>query len=181
MLSRRKFTNFLAVTPLSIPFSQSLLAQEENASEETVAAVQESATELPEELETSSLIYLTPIKSDGEESKCQAEVWFVYMDSKVYVTTADGAWRAEAINKDLTTARIWVGEYGPWQRANGKYKEAPQIDLKGSMVDLEDEEFVDSLLQAYSKKYVDEWPSWGPRFKKELDNGSRVVLSYEAE
>ena len=30
------------------------------------------------ELRSSQLVYLTPIKSDGEESRCKAEIWFGY-------------------------------------------------------------------------------------------------------
>ncbi len=42
-------------------------------------------------LSTSDLVYLSPIKSNGKESACQAEIWFVYDGADVYVCTGSRA------------------------------------------------------------------------------------------
>jgi len=67
----------------------------------------------------SSLIYLTPIKSDGQESSCQAEATVV-------------------IDKSVE----------------------------------------EKALQLLGDKYSMEWIVWGPRFRKGLADGSRVMLRY---
>ena len=69
---------------------------------------------LSEALEMSPFIYLSPILPNGGESRCQAEVWFVVYQSDIYVVTASDAWRAQALRSGLTTARIWVGDFGVW-------------------------------------------------------------------
>ena len=38
-------------------------------------------------LKKSSLIYLSPILSNGSDSKCHGEVWFVYHEDDVIVVT----------------------------------------------------------------------------------------------
>ena len=181
MLNRRKFTIATVAIPFSLVITRSLVSQtdEEAAEVETTETDTETTeTELPEELETSKLIYLTPIKSDGEESKCQGEVWFVYLDSQIYVTTATDAWRAEAIRNDLTDARIWIGEFGNWTRAKEKYKEAPELMIEGEI--FEDEEKMPEILKAFNDKYPGEGQY--PRvFKEQIEDGKRVVLRYEVK
>ena len=181
MLNRRNFTIASVTIPFSIVLTRSLVGQTDEEAAEVDAAEsgeETTETEIPEELKTSKLIYLTPIKSDGDESKCQGEVWFVYLDSKIYVTTATDAWRAEAIRKDLTEARIWIGEYGNWTRAKEKYKEAPELMIEGSIFD--DEEKNPEILEAFNDKYPGEGRY--PRvFKEEIEDGKRVVLCYEVK
>lgn len=180
MLNRRRFT----VASISIPFSlimtRSLVSQtdEEAAVVDATETDEETTeTEIPEELKTSKLIYLTPIKSDGEDSKCQGEVWFVYIDSKIYVATATDAWRAEAIRKDLKDARIWIGEFGNWTRAKEKYKEAPELMIEGEIFD--DEDKMPEILEAFNEKYgTGRYPRV---FKEEIEEGKRVVLRYEVK
>lgn len=181
MLNRRKFTAASVAIPFSIIFTRSLVSQTDE--EATVVEAAESdeettETEIPEELKTSKLIYLTPIKSDGEESKCKGEVWFVYLDSKIYVTTATDAWRAEAIRNDLKDARIWIGEFGNWTRTKEKYKEAPELMIEGEI--FEDEEKMPEILEAFNDKYPGEGQY--PRvFKEQIEEGKRVVLRYEVK
>ena len=180
MLNRRKFTIASASIPLSIVLTRSLIGQTDEETAEVDAAETEeeqTETEIPEELKTSKLIYLTPIKSDGEESKCQGEVWFVYIDSKIYVTTATDAWRAEAIRKDLKDARIWIGDYGVWTRAEEEYKEGPELMIEGSIYD--DEEKLPEILEAFTDKYgTGRYPRV---FKEEIEEEKRVVLEYEVK
>ncbi|MCY4656756.1 MAG: hypothetical protein OXC80_08065 [Gammaproteobacteria bacterium] len=128
------------------------------------------------DLGSSRLIYLTPLKSDGTESTCQGEVWYVYHNNAIYVNTQMEAWRANAIKKGLTGARIWVGDVGMWKRAEGAYKDLPRLHGTGSVVS--DSAEWESVYPAFGEKYSDEWPTWGPRFKNGLEDGSRILLKY---
>lgn len=129
-------------------------------------------------LSTSRLIYLTPIRSDGEESECKGEVWFSYDgDAHVHVVTQYEAWRANAIRQGLTSARIWVGEFGVWTRAGDSYRSAPELMLEGSIED--DPLAQEKVLTTMGGKYTDEWGVWGPRFREGLRDDSRVMLRYK--
>lgn len=136
------------------------------------------AGELPAKaaLEKSSLIYLSPILSNGTESKCHGEVWFVYYKDEVIVVTQSDAWRAQAVRRNLTTTAIWIGEFGVWSRAKNRFKSAPYLRATGQLEN--DRAFHASVLAKYAEKYVDEWGSWGPRFEKGLAEGTRVMLRY---
>lgn len=124
----------------------------------------------------SDLIYLTPIKSNGEESKCHSEIWFTYDGNDVFVVTAHDAWRARAIRQGLTRARIWVGEFGTWTRAQGRYRSAPTFDAIGKIESDQSEQ--QRVLDLYGKKYTLEWIVWGPRFRNALADGTRTMLRY---
>lgn len=128
-------------------------------------------------LEESDLIYLTPIRSDGKDSRCQAEVWFVHHDSDLYVVTAENAWRARAIDQGLTRTRIWVGDVGQWGDSDGRYRELPRIEAVASRI--QDAEAQKAVLDAMGGKYRLEWFVWGPRFRNGLADGSRVMLRYQ--
>lgn len=127
-------------------------------------------------LQESRLVYLTPLKSDGNESTCQGEVWFIWHKDAIYVNTQAEAWRVEAVRKGLVSTRMWIGEVGMWKNADEAYKKLPKIHATGSIV--EDAEEWDAVFPAFGEKYSDEWPTWGPRFKSGLENGSRVLLKY---
>ncbi|MGD9602422.1 MAG: hypothetical protein AB7O21_06450 [Gammaproteobacteria bacterium] len=127
-------------------------------------------------LDTSPLIYLTPLQKDGRESSCQAEVWFVPHEGDVYVSTATGAWRAVAVTRGLTRARIWVGDFGVWKRAKEAYRAAPTTLVEGRLET--DAARQAQVLERFGGKYVAEWDKWGPRFRDGLADGSRVLLRY---
>lgn len=129
----------------------------------------------PASLETSTLIYITPLKTNGSESKCQAEVWFVHDNGNAYVVTAKDAWRARAVSKGLTTARVWVGEHGVWSE-NKDYLQAPNFVANVAIV--ADTAEHARILQVFGAKYTREWGLWGPRFKEGLASGERVLLQY---
>ena len=124
----------------------------------------------------SPLIYISPLKSDGTVSRCQAEVWFFGDGDSDYVVTRSTAWRAEAVRKGLTQAKIWVGDVGLWQRSNGKYKDLPSHFATVSFVT--DAAEHTRLLEGFGAKYSSEWGKWGPRFRNGLADGSRVMLKY---
>lgn len=127
--------------------------------------------------EASPLIYLTPIQSNGAESRCQAEIWFATVDGAMYVVTAAEAWRAEAVRRGLSGARIWVGDVGLWRGSKGKYKALPTVDARASLE--ADATVHNQVLEAMGAKYSAEWGTWGPRFRNGLADGSRVMLKYQ--
>lgn len=124
---------------------------------------------------SSDLVYLSPIKSDGSLSSCQAEIWFVMMGKDLYVCTRTTSWRAQAPVKGLTDTQFWVGDLGVWKRAN--YQSLPVV--KGEASIESDQQKVESALQLFGQKYASGWGTWGPRFRNGLKDGSRTMLKYQ--
>ena len=128
-------------------------------------------------LDTSQLIYLTPLLADGRESRCHAEIWFVHHKGEIFVSTPSDAWRTEAIKRGYKRARIWVGEFGGWKGLMDSYRKAPSLDIEGR---LETDTAVHAdVLGVFGKKYANEWSKWGPRFRDGLADGSRALLRYQ--
>jgi hypothetical protein len=127
-------------------------------------------------LHDSDLVYITPLKRDGGESRCHAEVWFAYDGHDLFVVTSSTAWRSRAIAQGLNRARLWVGDFGNWQKSDGKYRQAPELMAVGAGVDDATEQT--RVLELFGDKYRLEWIVWGPRFKNGLADGSRVMLRY---
>ncbi len=136
-----------------------------------------SAADLAEGLADSDLVYLSPIQSSGALSSCQAEVWFQYHDSAVYVVTSDKAWRARAVRQGLQQARMWVGDVGVWTDSDGEYAQLPSTNVSGALID--DEAQIKAVLKKMGRKYPASWLVWGPRFRNGLADGSRVMLRYD--
>ena len=131
-------------------------------------------------LTTSKLIYLTPLKSDGAESRCKAEIWFAYHDGACFVVTPPDAWRAQAVTQGLTKARIWVGEFGIWTDADDAFRQAPELMATASIET--DAGVQAAVLEAMGGKYGDDgWRRWGPRFREGLSDGSRVMIRYAVD
>ena len=59
-------------------------------------------------LDKSDLIYLSPIVSDGKDSACHGEVWFVHHDREIFVVTQSNAWRAEATRRGFNLSLIHI-------------------------------------------------------------------------
>jgi hypothetical protein len=129
-------------------------------------------------LAASDLVYLSPLRASGAESRCQAEVWFVAEGADILVVTAAGSWRARALRAGLPRARIWIGDVGVWTRAEGRHRSLPQVDAVGSQVDGAAEQT--RVLGLFGAKYPVSWILWGPRFRRGLEDGSRVMLRYRA-
>jgi len=125
----------------------------------------------------SDLIYLTPIRSDGKESRCQAEVWFVADGDDLFIVTGSDSWRARAVRQGLHDTRIWVGDLGAWKSTDGKYRSLPQSDMKGSEVLNTDER--NRVLDLFGSKYPVQWVLWGSRFRDGLADGSRGMFRYQ--
>ena len=131
-------------------------------------------------LQSSKLVYLTPLKSDGSESRCKAEIWFGYYAGDVFVVTPPTAWRAEAVAKGLTRARMWVGEFGVWTRADDAFREAPEHMASATLE--QDAEVQAAVLAGMGEKYADDgWSRWGPQFKSGLADGGRVMIRYRID
>ncbi|MDH3686012.1 MAG: hypothetical protein OEP95_07290 [Myxococcales bacterium] len=128
-------------------------------------------------LSESPLVYISPLQKSGAESECHGEVWFVTDGDDVLLCTAADGWRARAVKGGLTRARLWVGDYGVWKRAGGKFREAPTYD-SDAVFDA-DAAVREKALEAFGKKYPDEWAKWGPRFRDGLADGSRVLIRYK--
>ncbi len=123
------------------------------------------------------LIYLSPLRQDGRESRCQGEVWFVHEGRRIWVVTASAAWRTRAVARGLTRARIWVGDVGLWKKANGRYRALPNAYANASLVRAPSA--FEPVLERFGSKYRAEWLLWGPRFRNGLADGSRVLLQYD--
>lgn len=127
-------------------------------------------------LDASKLVYITPLKRNGEESRCKAEIWFAHVDGDVFVVTAADAWRAQAVGRGLDRARLWVGEFGVWHDADGAFRNAPELMATAALET--NGETQGRVLATMGGKYGDGWSRWGPRFEKGLADGSRVMIRY---
>ncbi|MEQ8857515.1 MAG: hypothetical protein RIC56_02600 [Pseudomonadales bacterium] len=124
----------------------------------------------------SDLVYVTPLRADGDESRCQAEVWFVADAGDAVVVTASDAWRARAVRSGLDRARLWVGDEGVWTESDGAYLALPSTLAEASVVTDPAEHA--RLLEVFGAKYRLSWLMWGPRFRNGLADGSRVMIRY---
>lgn len=136
---------------------------------------QTQAQDVRSALLSSDLVYLSPIKSDGSLSSCQAEIWYVMMGSELYVCTRTTSWRAQAPRKGLTDTHFWVGDLGVWKRAD--YQSLPTVNGIASVET--DEQRIQAALQLFGQKYASGWGTWGPRFRNGLKDGSRTMLRYQ--
>jgi hypothetical protein len=130
-------------------------------------------------LATSGLVYVSPLHSDGRESTCHGEVWFAWLDDAVVVITARDRWKARAILRGLTRARLWVGDHGPWKRVVGRseaFRQAPSFDARAEIV--EDGALLDRLLAEFDRKYPDEIGKWRDRMRREYADGTRHLIRY---
>ncbi len=127
-------------------------------------------------LGASRLVYVSPLKKDGAESTCHGEVWFVADGGDVLVVTAADRWKARALGAGLDRARLWLGDFGVWTRADGAWKGAPSFAARAAFE--KDSAARERALEAFGKKYPAEWGKWGPRFRDGLADGSRVLIRY---
>ena len=141
-----------------------------------VAASYELSQAVSAAVAKSTLVYVSPLRKDGSESKCHGEVWYVADGADLLVVTASDRWKAEAISKGLDQARLWVGEFGVWTRAGDSFKQAPSF-LSHASIDT-DAVVHARALTAFGSKYPDEWDKWSPRFRDGLKDQSRVLIRY---
>ena len=122
----------------------------------------------------SPLAYVSPLRSDGTESTCHGEVWFVADGDDLLVVTSVDRWKAVAIKKGLSRARIWIGDHGVWTTSDGAFKSSPSFEAKARL----DADAHPAALEKFGAKYPDEWEKWGPRFEEGLSGGKRVLIRY---
>ena len=130
-------------------------------------------------LEQSPFVYVSPLKSDGAESRCHGEVWYGWFEGAVFLTSATTTWKARAVARGLTRARVWVGDYGRWKRVLGRnnaFLEGPHFEATVSVSN--DSDHVARLLAELARKYPKEFPSWKDRMEAGHREGSRVLLRY---
>ncbi len=130
-------------------------------------------------LGASSLVYVSPLKPDGGESTCHGEVWFTTQDEDVLLATGNDTWKARALARGWTRARIWVGDFGPVGKAEDRFRKAPSFEAKASRD--EDPTAFEHLMTEFATKYPAEWGKWEPRFRKGYTDGSRVLIRYRPE
>ena len=131
-------------------------------------------------LEESPFVYISPLRSNGEESTCHAELWYAWLDGAVVVTVARDRWKASAIARGFDRARIWVGDHGRWKTwyggSNEAFRQAPRFDAIGERV--KDDALLERLLAIYEHKYPDEIADWRDRMRQGNADGTRVLLRY---
>ena len=137
------------------------------------------AAELEQVLETSGLVYVSPLRADGRESTCHGEVWFGWIDGAVVINTSTETWKARALERGFDRARIWVGDHGRWKRllgSNQAFRQAPSFEARAER--RKDDALLDRLLAIYEKKYPDEIAKWRDRMRNGHADGSRVLIRY---
>jgi hypothetical protein len=122
------------------------------------------------------LIYIANERPDGALGRCQAEVWFAPSGGELVVVTDASSWRVKMAQRQGATARIWIGDVGRWQRADGAWRDLPSIRA-GVRLD-DDPAFAAAALDQFGRKYPASWLLWGPRFRKGLADGSRKLLRF---
>jgi hypothetical protein len=166
LIARRRFLG-AAIGFLLWPLARSARA----------ASTLDTATE--QALATSPLVYISPLRSDGSESRCHGEVWFAWLDGTVVVNTSAERWKARSIRRGLDRARIWVGDFGRAKQlfgGNEGFRSGPVFDAHAEFVD--DDAMLDRLLVRYGEKYPDEIGHWRERMRSGVADGSRVLVRY---
>jgi hypothetical protein len=138
------------------------------------------AAERDDALKKSGLVYISPLRADGSESTCHGEVWFAWLDGSVVIITGSERWKSRAVARGLGSARIWVGDHGPWKRlgvvSNEAFRSAPSFDADAAIV--KDAALLDRLLAEFERKYPDEIGQWRDKMRSGYADGSRVLVRY---
>ncbi len=141
------------------------------------------ADALTEALEGSPFVYVSPLRSDGSESRCHGEVWYAWLDGAVVLNTASDTWKARALARGLDRARIWVGDYGRWKGSLGSrsdaFRQGPGFLARAQSS--RDAALVERLLEVYARKYPDEIGAWRERMRQGVADGSRVLIRYRPD
>jgi len=131
-------------------------------------------------LESSEFVYISPLRSDGSESRCHGEVWYGWLDETVVIITSRSAWKARAlVDRGLETARVWVGDHGRWKGwvwNNERFRNAPSFEARAE-VD-RDPGLLERLMQHYAERYAAEFGGWESRMRSGFESGERVLLRY---
>lgn len=137
------------------------------------------SADLESALEKSPYVYVSPLRSDGEESRCHGEVWYGWIDGAVVLITGSERWKSRSVKRGLDRARIWVGDHGRWEKMIGKseeFRKAPGFDARASLVT--DDALLDRLLAIYDEKYPEEIGKWREKMRDGYRDGSRALIRY---
>jgi len=124
----------------------------------------------------SKLVYVSPLKADGAESRCHGEVWYFVDGADVVLATAHDGWKARALARGRDRTRLWFGDLGRYRGDKTLLAGAPTVDARASL-DKAPVVF-ERLLAAFALRYPDEWDKWEPRFRASQKSGERVVIRY---
>jgi hypothetical protein len=149
------------------------------------AAAPTGGSKLPDStlrlLESSPLVYISPLRADGSESACHAEIWYAWIDGAVIVNTRPQGWRARAVAGGLVRARIWVGDHGRWKGHlgpdNQAFRSAPSFDARARLE--KDKALLEQQIAAYGKKYGSDFDRWRDEMRDGIDKGTRILIRYE--
>jgi hypothetical protein len=149
----------------------------------TLAWPGRSRAALPPELtgllEKSGFVYVSPLRSDGSESRCHGEVWYGWLDGNVVLITAKTSWKARALARGLVRTRLWVGDHGRVGRLLGggdAYRSAPSFEASAARS--RDAALLDRLMTSHRRKYPGEIATWEPRMRSGFASGERVLITY---
>ena len=137
---------------------------------------------LEQALATSPYVYVSPLRSNGEESRCHGEVWFGWLDGAVVVITATRSWKTRSVVRGRTRARIWVGDYGRVKKmmgSNDAFRAGPSFLARAELVNTP--AVADNLLSLYATKYPSEFKNWRGPMRTGLQDGTRVMIRYIPE
>jgi hypothetical protein len=147
------------------------------AGEDAGAALPDAARSA---LPGSEFVYVSPLRRDGSESACHAEVWYGWLDDAVVLITSRESWKARSVARGLDRARLWVGSHGRWKTPLGKsddFLRAPSFVGRARVS--KDPALLERLLVVYEKKYPAEIGRWRDRFRAGLASGERVLIVYQ--
>ena len=96
------------------------------------------------------------------------------------VTVAKDRWKAAALDRGLSRARVWIGDHGRWKTwfggRNEAFRAAPHFDARVEKI--EDRTMIERLLTVYEQKYPEEIADRRDRMRSGAADGSRVLLHY---
>ena len=101
----------------------------------------------------------------------------MYLKGEIFEVTWSEKWKAEAMRRGFRRAKIWVGDFGPWKSANGRYLSAPSLNIEGQFET--DSSVQEPLLLEFAHKYKNEWRFWDQKVRDGLANGDWVMLRYK--
>jgi len=171
LIDRRAFLG-VAAAALAAPFA----AVPRGARSALAAAL---APELQRALEKSPFVYVSPLRADGSESSCHAEVWYGWIDGSVVLITGSERWKARSLRRGLDRARLWVGDFGRWDRLVGRnegFRQGPSFEARAALA--RDGALLERLLAIFAAKYPDEIDRWRERMRQGHADGTRVLIRY---
>jgi hypothetical protein len=173
LIDRRAFL-WAAVSALGLPFAAAPRRARSAGSQAGALA-----PDLQRALEKSPFVYVSPLRADGSESACHAEVWYGWIDGSVVLITGSERWKARSVRRGLDRARLWVGDFGRWERVVGRserFREGPSFEARAVIA--RDGALLERLLAIFAEKYPEEIDRWRDRMRQGYADGTRVLVRY---